>query len=54
MSYYGYDSREDYLDACKQQDIDNGMDSEKAEHRRQMYEANGEEWKGQYGGDYGF
>lgn len=49
-----YSSHGEYLDACKQRDIDNGADRDKAEFDRGMYEANGEEWEGQYGGSYGF
>lgn len=49
-----FDSREDYLDACMERDIECGTDRKKAQFTREMYEANGEEWEDQYGGEYGF
>lgn len=49
-----YSSHRDCLDACRDREIANGTDAKKAEFDRQMYEANGEQWEGRYGGAYGY
>lgn len=49
-----YESTSEYLDAAMNARIDDGADPEKEAFDRDMYEANGEEWEGQYGGSYGY
>ena len=49
-----HDTYSDYLYAARDSRIRDGEDREKAEFDRAMYEANGEEWEGQYGGTPGY
>lgn len=43
-----------YFRECEQRDIENGASRDEARHTREMYEANGEEWEGQYSGKPGY
>lgn len=49
-----FQSREEYLEACRDREIDFGISRDEAEERMRMYEADGEEWEGQYGGLPGY